>query len=62
MNNKNKNPLFAPQKDKAGGWTFDKYDYQYHWALYEVLSRHKERKEYAVFSIKTAYSFRAFKA
>lgn len=49
MNNKNTNPLFAPQKDKAGGWTFDKYDYQYHWALYEVLSRHKERKEYAVF-------------
>ena len=41
--------MFAPQKDKAGGWTFDKYDYQYHWALYEVLSRHKERKEYAVF-------------
>lgn len=49
MDNKNVNPLFAPQKDKAGGWTFDKYDYQYHWALYEVLSKHKERKEYAVF-------------
>lgn len=49
MNNKDINPLLAPQRDKAGSWTFDKYDYQYHWALYEVLSRHKERKEYAVF-------------
>lgn len=49
MNSKDKNPLFAPQRDKAGSWTFDKYDYQYHWALYEVLTKHKERKEYAVF-------------
>lgn len=49
MNNKKSNPLFAPEKSKAGSWTFEKYDYQYHWALYEVLLRHKDRKEYAVF-------------
>lgn len=44
MNNKNKNPLFAPQKDKAGGWTFDKYDYQYHWAFMRCFQGIKNGK------------------
>lgn len=44
-----KNPLYAAQREKAGAETFDKYDYQYHWALYKVISEHQELKEYAVF-------------
>ncbi len=43
------NPLFEVQREKAGATTNDKYRYQYHWALYKVLSEHQERKEYAVF-------------
>lgn len=43
------NPLYTAQREKAGAETFDKYDYQYHWALYKVISEHRELKEYAVF-------------
>lgn len=43
------NPLFTPQREKAGSETFEKYSYQYHWALYRVLTEHEEMKEYAVF-------------
>lgn len=43
------NPLFRAQREKAGAETFDKYDYQYHWALYRVLSDHQEYREYAIF-------------
>lgn len=45
----NKNPLLEPQREKAGAQTFDKYRYQYHWALYRVLTEHDADKEYAVF-------------
>lgn len=45
----NENILFEPQREKAGAETFQKYSYQYHWALYRVLSEHEESKEYAVF-------------
>jgi len=44
-----KNPFFEPQREKAGSQTKDKYNYQYHWALYKVLNEHQSRKEYAVF-------------
>lgn len=44
-----KNPLFEPQREKAGPQTYDKYRYQYHWALYKVLTEHDSIKEYAVF-------------
>lgn len=44
-----KNPLFEPQREKAGAQTYDKYRYQYHWALYRVLMDHDISREYAVF-------------
>lgn len=43
------NPLYDSQREKAGAETFEKYQYQYHWALYRVLSDHDMSKEYAVF-------------
>lgn len=46
---KNKNPLLGGQREKSGSQTFDKYNYQYHWALFRVLSEHDNVKEYAVF-------------
>tara|TARA_R110000868_G_scaffold1211_1_gene9243 strand:- start:4616 stop:5689 length:1074 start_codon:yes stop_codon:yes gene_type:complete len=50
MTNKdNRNPLFDSQREKSGAKTIDKYSYQYHWALYRVISEHDEKSEYAVF-------------
>ncbi|MFV1448602.1 DUF4297 domain-containing protein [Maribacter sp. HS] len=46
---KKQNPLLAAQREKAGSETFEKYSYQYHWALYRVLNNHIETDEYAVF-------------
>lgn len=43
------NPLFNAQNEKAGSQTFQKYSYQYHWALYKVLNEHQNMNEYAVF-------------
>ena len=45
----NHNPLFDHQKEKSGAETFEKYSYQYHWALYRILSDHETQNEYAVF-------------
>lgn len=45
----NKNPLYFAQREKAGPETYKKYGYQYHWALYRVLSNHESLREYAVF-------------
>lgn len=45
---KDKNPLFEGQREKSGAATFDKYAFQYHWALYRVISNHADQKEYAV--------------
>ncbi len=45
----NRNPLFDSQREKSGAKTFDKYSYQYHWALYKVISEHDKKSEYAVF-------------
>lgn len=50
MNDKaNQNPLLAAQREKAGSETFEKYSYQYHWALYRILNSHSTANEYAVF-------------
>ena len=46
---KNTNPLFDGQREKSGAQTFDKYLYQYHWALYRILTKHDQVKEYALF-------------
>lgn len=43
------NPLFDEQREKAGSQTIGKYLFQYHWALYKIISDHSEKKEYAVF-------------
>ena len=49
MNKKeSNNPLFDGQREKSGGPTFDKYSFQYHWALYRVISNHEYQNEYAV--------------
>jgi hypothetical protein len=45
----NKNPLFDSQREKSGAQTFDKYAFQYHWALYRVIADHDKNNEYAVF-------------
>ena len=45
----NSNPLYTPQREKAGAQTFGKYMYQYHWALYRIFKEHEVGKEYAVF-------------
>lgn len=50
MENQSKdNPLFVPQRENAGSKTYEKYQYQYHWALYRIIEEHKKEKEYAVF-------------
>ncbi|RQS58738.1 dsDNA nuclease domain-containing protein [Burkholderia sp. Bp8986] len=41
------NPLLACQREKTGSVTFDKFDYQYHWALFEMLKRY-ERDEVTI--------------
>ncbi|PKL17121.1 MAG: DUF4297 domain-containing protein [Spirochaetae bacterium HGW-Spirochaetae-5] len=43
------NPLHSPQRNKSGSQTFDKYDYQYHWALYRIITEHMTSNDYAVF-------------
>lgn len=43
------NPLFSPQREKAGSETKAKYAYQYHWALYRAIQEHTKKNEYAVF-------------
>lgn len=45
----NNNPLAVPQREKSGSITFDKYDYQYHWALYRVIDSQMDNREYALF-------------
>lgn len=49
VNNSLANPLAAPQREKAGSQTFDKYLYQYHWALCRALDAHKQSNDYVVF-------------
>ena len=48
INKTDNNPLFEGQREKSGSKTFDKYSYQYNWALFRVISIHEEQKEYAV--------------
>ncbi len=45
----NKNPLAVPQREKSGATTFDKYEYQYHWALCRIIDSQMENSEYALF-------------
>lgn len=43
------NPLASPQRETAGARTFEKYEYQYHWALCRVLGAHELSNDYVVF-------------
>jgi hypothetical protein len=42
-------PLAAAQREKAGATTFEKYEYQYHWALCRILGAHENSDDYVVF-------------
>jgi len=42
------NPLAQPQRESAGASTTGKYSYQYHWALCEIIDKHKQQQDYAV--------------
>lgn len=44
------NPLATdPKREKVGGKTYRKYNYQYHWAFCRLLDEHKKGNEYALF-------------
>lgn len=42
-------PLASPQRETAGAQTFEKYEYQYHWALCRILNAHESLTDYVVF-------------
>jgi len=42
------NPLAIAQRESAGASTFGKYNFQFHWALCEIIKKHKHKKEYAL--------------
>ncbi|MGF1723897.1 DUF4297 domain-containing protein [Photobacterium nomapromontoriensis] len=42
------NPLAEAQRESAGASTFGKYNFQFHWALCEIIEKHKQKKEYAI--------------
>ena len=43
------NPLFQQQREKSGSQTFNKYRYQYHWALLHALEKYSLNLDHAVF-------------
>ncbi|VVE36960.1 hypothetical protein PPN31114_03956 [Pandoraea pneumonica] len=43
------NPLFQPQREFAGAVTFDRFGYQYDWALYEFLELYRRGQAHVVF-------------
>jgi hypothetical protein len=43
------NPLLAAQRETSGASTFEKYDYQYHWALFRALDEYSKDREFVVF-------------
>ncbi len=42
------NPLADAQRESAGASTFGKYNFQFHWALCEIIKKHEQKKEYAL--------------
>ena len=44
----NSSPLFASQRETSGAETFNRYRYQYHFALFKALTAHTKAGEYAV--------------
>lgn len=43
------NPLLATQRETSGASTFEKYDYQYHWALFRALDEYSKGHEFVIF-------------
>lgn len=43
------NILGEAQREHSGAITYDKYQYQYHWAFCEILDRHAAKQDYALF-------------
>lgn len=43
------NPLATAQRETSGAQTFEKYEYQYHWALCRILGAHENSDDYVVF-------------
>lgn len=43
------NPLYRPQREKAGAVTHDRFEFQYDWALFEFLQLHKHKEASIVF-------------
>lgn len=43
------NPLLAPQRETSGASTFEKYDYQYHWALFRALDEYSNDSQFVIF-------------
>lgn len=54
VTSKKKNPMTNPlgndpKREKSGGSTFRKFNYQYHWALCRLLEEHAAGNDYALF-------------
>lgn len=49
MTNDIDNPLYIEQREKSGSQTFNKYRYQYHWALLHALEKFSLNLDNAVF-------------
>ena len=43
------NPLSEPQRESAGAQSYDRFEYQYHWALCKAFSSYKESNDFAIF-------------
>ena len=43
------NPLLSPQRETAGAGTYEKYEYQYHWALFRALKEYELGHEFVMF-------------
>lgn len=43
------NPLASPQRESAGADSYDRFEYQYHWALCQAFSAYCTNKDFAVF-------------
>lgn len=43
------NPLADAQRETVGAKTFEKYSYQYHWALSRILKEHHDNKDFVIF-------------
>lgn len=49
ISQKNSNPLADVQRERSGAQTFEKYQYQYHWAFSRLLEAHEKPDDYIIF-------------